>query len=149
MPHRSPRYWSGSSLTVTSKSTHNTLSLHSDVSCPFHHPSPRLCHCSPQTQIVLVDGLFECDGVEQILSAAGTMETKPYLVITVAQAHSRGSSLHNLMFKHPVRMVTCTPQSEPVNHILPRQLRRQVLELKAVRRLVTSGWCERRLCMCW
>ena len=94
------------------------------------------CHCSPQTQIVLVDGLFECDGVEQILSAASTMETKPYLVITVAQAHSRGSSLHNLMFKHPVRMVTCTPQSEPVNHILPRQLRRQVLELKAVRRLV-------------
>ena len=117
--------------------TYNVPHLHYDVSLSFvDGESPHLYLHSPQTQIVLVDGLFECDGVEQILSAASTMETKPYLVITVAQAHSRGSSLHNLMFKHPVRMVTCTPQSEPVNHILPRQLRRQVLELKAVWRLV-------------
>jgi hypothetical protein len=97
---------------------------------------------NPQTHILLVDGVFECNGVEQILNAASLMETKPYLLITIAQAHSRGSSLHSLMFRFPVRMISCTPQSEPINTMLPRQLRKQLLELKAHRKDVLDPCVE-------
>ena len=69
--------------------------------------------------------------MEQLFNAAGTLPKRPYIVSTLCSGSTRGIPLHQLMFRHNIRVVTCSPQAEPIYGILSRTLRKQVYRLKA------------------
>lgn len=91
-------------------------------------PSPL---CRSATPILLFDGIYDCQSLEQLFNAAGTLPKRPYIVSTLCSGSTRGIPLHQLMFRHNIRVVTCSPQAEPIYGILSRTLRKQVYRLKA------------------
>jgi hypothetical protein len=87
----------------------------------------------PHPPIITVDNIYECSVLEQILSTARNLPRRPYIIATLCTATMQGVPLHQLLFHHQMRVVTCNPQTEPVSGILSRMLRKQVYKLKAAR----------------
>lgn len=83
------------------------------------------------TPILLFDNIYDCQSLEQLFSAASTLPKRPYIVSTLCSGSTRGIPLHQLMFRHNIRVVTCSPHVEPIVGILSRTLRKQVYRMKA------------------
>ena len=61
--------------------------------------------CSmPYPPVVFLDGVYDCNVLEQIFSVAEIFETRPYIISTLnSGGGTRGSALHQLMFHHNIR----------------------------------------------
>jgi len=81
--------------------------------------------------ILLLDEVYECHALEQILDAASSLSKRPYIIATLCSGNTKGIPLHQLLFHHQIRVITCNPQSDPITGILSRSLRKQVFNLKA------------------
>lgn len=84
-----------------------------------------------KTPILLFDNIYDCQSLEQVLSAAGTLSKRPYIVATLCSGSTRGIPLHQLMLRHNIRVVTCNTHNEPIIGMLSRTLRKKVYQLKA------------------
>uniref|UniRef100_A0A1X7VNK0 Calponin-homology (CH) domain-containing protein n=2 Tax=Amphimedon queenslandica TaxID=400682 RepID=A0A1X7VNK0_AMPQE len=84
-----------------------------------------------KTPVLLFDNIYDCQSLEQVLSAAGTLSKRPYIVATLCSGSTRGIPLHQLMLRHNIRVVTCNTHTEPIVGILSRTLRKKVYQLKA------------------
>ena len=63
-------------------------------------------HCSQlQPPIILLDGVYECHDLEQVLAAAGGLSRKPYIISTLCSGTTKGVPLHQLLFHHQIRCV--------------------------------------------
>ena len=85
-----------------------------------------------RTPILLFDNVYDCQALEHLMSTAGRLPKRPYIISTLcAGGTTCGVPLHQLMFRHNIRLVTCSPQTEPIYGILSRTLRKNLYRLKA------------------
>jgi hypothetical protein len=96
----------------------------------IRHDMPRLSERSTMP-ILFFDNIYDCQSLEQLFSAAGMLPKRPYIVSTLCSGSTRGIPLHQLMFRHNIRVVTCSPSNDPILGILSRTLRKQVYHMKA------------------
>ena len=100
---------------------------------------------STRTPILLFDNVYDCQTIEQLISAAGSLPKRPYIISTLCSGGTtRGVPLHQLMFRHNIRVVTCSSTEEPIYGILARTLRKRLYRLKAELVKRRGGGRERR-----
>ena len=107
---------------------------------------------SSEPTVLVLDDVSEYDHLESILSAAALLQWRPYIIAVFSSGLIKGNALHHLLFNHQVRyvfwqlvnnycyvkhdvfnlcrVVTCTPDTEPIKNVLARSLRKNVLCLK-------------------
>ena len=53
--------------------------------------------------ILLLDEVYECHALEQILDAASALSKRPYIIATLCSGNTKGIPLHQLLFHHQIR----------------------------------------------
>ncbi len=58
-----------------------------------------------QPPIVVLENLYECKDLEQLLVAAGALSRRPYIIAALASGTTQGIPLHQLLSHHQIRCV--------------------------------------------
>lgn len=53
--------------------------------------------------IVVLEDIYECKDLEQLLVAASALTRRPYIVAALSSGTTKGIPLHQLMFHHQIR----------------------------------------------
>ena len=105
---------------------------------------------SLEPTVLVLDDVSQYDHLESILTAAALLHQRPYIIAVFSSGLIKGNALHHLLFNHQVRysdnhlypschtvhiyyyyrVITCSPDAEPVKQVLARSLRKNVLCLK-------------------
>lgn len=55
--------------------------------------------------IVVLEDVYECKDLEQLLVAAGSLSRRPYIIAALSSGTTKGIPLHQLLFHHQIRSV--------------------------------------------
>ena len=58
-----------------------------------------------QPPIVVLEDVYECKDLEQLLVAAGALSRRPYIIAALSSGTTKGIPLHQLLFHHQIRWV--------------------------------------------
>lgn len=53
--------------------------------------------------IVVLEDVYECKDLEQLLVAAGALTRRPYIIAALSSGTTKGIPLHQLLFHHQIR----------------------------------------------
>ena len=88
-----------------------------DYAVSSHHPPlPPPPNSQLYPPILLLDEVYECHALEQILDAASSLCKRPYIIATLCSGNTKGIPLHQLLFHHQIRYKDA-PIIVPLSHL--------------------------------
>lgn len=66
-----------------------------------------ICVCRQlHPPIIVLEDVYECKDLEQLLVAASALSRRPYIIAALSSGTTKGIPLHQLLFHHQIRSVS-------------------------------------------